>query len=179
LRAEEVVRCDGIPVTAPCRTILDIAATLDRRPLERLLDRAEELRLFDLATLDALVRAHAGHRGAKRLRDALATHTAGSTLTRSELEERFLALCDAAGLARPRVAHPLGTFTADFLFEPARVVVETDGWTHHRTRRAFEHDRRRDATLLRAGYRTLRFTHRQIEDDPRAVAATLAAVLSP
>jgi len=179
LRADEVTAHHGIPATTPSRTILDLAATLDRRGLERLLDRAEELRLFDLAALDALLRAHAADRGASRLGHALRTHAAGSTLTRSELEERFLALCAAAGLTRPRVNHPIGAFTADFLFEAARVVVETDGWTHHRTRRAFEHDRRRDATLLRAGYRTLRFTHRQIEREPRAVAATLGAALSP
>jgi len=38
--------------------------------------------------------------------------------------------------------------------------------------------RRRDAILTRAGYRTLRFTHRQIADAPREVAATLAAALA-
>jgi very-short-patch-repair endonuclease len=55
--------------------------------------------------------------------------------------------------------------------------VETDSWTHHRSRAAFENDRARDALHTRAGYRTLRFTHRQLADDPAAVAATVAAAL--
>src|SRR3954464_7997906 len=38
---------DRIPVTTPGRTILDLAARLDRRGIERLLDRAEHARLGD------------------------------------------------------------------------------------------------------------------------------------
>jgi very-short-patch-repair endonuclease len=120
---------------------------------------------------------HAGHRGASRLRNALDTHTPGTTLTRSELEERFLGLCDDLALARPKVNHHVDGLEVDFVFEAARLCVETDGWRHHRSRHAFERDRHRDATLARAGYRTLRFTHRQLTSEPRTVAATLAAAL--
>jgi very-short-patch-repair endonuclease len=165
----------GIPVTTPARTILDLAATLERRRLEILLDRAENARLTDVASLDALARAHTGHRGASRLREALNTHTPGTTITRSELEERFLALCRDAGLSTPRVNHHVAGLEVDFLFEAARLVVETDGYRHHRTRDQFERDRDRDAALTRAGYRTLRFTHRQLTTAPRDVAATLEA----
>jgi very-short-patch-repair endonuclease len=42
---------------------------------------------------------------------------------------------------------------------------------------AFERDRRRDATLARAGYRTLRMTHEQVTDEPRVVVDTLIAAL--
>ena len=53
------------------------------------------------------------------------------------------------------------------------LAVETDSWTFHRTRRAFERDRERDAILARAGYRTLRFTHRQLTREPAMVAETI------
>jgi len=53
---------DRIPVTTPGRTILDLAAGLDRRGIERLLDRAEHARLGDELPLDELARAHTGHR---------------------------------------------------------------------------------------------------------------------
>lgn len=43
---------------------------------------------------------------------------------------------------------------------------------------AFEDDRRRDADLLLAGYRVLRFTWRQITRDRERVSATVAAALS-
>jgi predicted transcriptional regulator of viral defense system len=47
----------GIPVTTPERTILDLAATLPRRPLERVLDQAENLRLTDVPSLVAIASA--------------------------------------------------------------------------------------------------------------------------
>jgi very-short-patch-repair endonuclease len=57
--------------------------------------------------------------------------------------------------------------------EAGNLVVETDGYRHHRTRAAFERDRARDTVLAAAGYRTLRFSYRQLTEDPRAVVAAL------
>jgi hypothetical protein len=124
-----------------------------------------------------MARAHPGHRGAANLARALSEHYAGTTLTRSELEERFLALCAAHGLPAPAVNAHVGTLEVDFLFPHERVVV-TDGFRFHGHRAAFERDRRRDAGITRAGDRTLRFTHRQIANEPGAVAATVAAALA-
>jgi very-short-patch-repair endonuclease len=58
-------------------------------------------------------------------------------------------------------------------------VVEVDGWSYHRTRAAFERDRRRDGRLLVAGYRVLRITWRQLTRERERVIARLAAVLRP
>jgi hypothetical protein len=153
----------------PARTILDLAATLQRRPLERLLDQAENARLTDVASLEALARAHTGHQRAGRLLAALDTHEPGTTLTRSALEERFLALCHDHALPRPLVNHPVAGRERDFVFPAERLAVEADSWQHHHTRAAFEDDRRRDAILLRARYRTLRVTHRRLTADPHDV----------
>jgi very-short-patch-repair endonuclease len=90
---------------------------------------------------------------------------------------RFLALCATHGLPRPEVNRRIAGLEADFVFEAGCVVVEPDGWRYHGTRAAFERDRRRDATLTRAGYRRLRFTHRQIERDAGTVASTVAAAI--
>jgi very-short-patch-repair endonuclease len=56
---------------------------------------------------------------------------------------------------------------------PTPPGVETDGYQYHRTRRAFERDRERDAILARAGYRMLRFTRRQLTREPAMVADTV------
>ena len=69
--------------------------------------------------------------------------------------------------------------TVDFLFAGHRLNVETDSWAYHKTRRSFESDRERDALLARAGYRTLRFTDRQLTKDPATVAETVSAALTP
>ena len=177
LRPGEIIRHHGIPVTTPSRTILDLAATLNRRQLERALDQAEIQELTDMRALDAIAQAHPGHRGARKLTAALATHTPGTTLTRSELEERFLDLCRVHGLPRPHVNATAAGLEVDFLFAKQRLIVETDGWRYHRSRSAFERDRRRDATLTAAGYRTLRLTHRQLTTDHQAVARALRVAL--
>jgi hypothetical protein len=176
--AAQTTTKDGIPVTTPARTILDLAAVLQRRPLERLLDQAERARLMDVASLQALARAHAGHHGAPKLRAVLEVHEPGTTLTKSELEERFLKLCHDAGLPRPSVNARVTGPEVDFVFAEERLLVETDSWRHHRSREAFERDRRRDQIHTRAGYRTLRFTHDQLTTEPRTVAATVAAALA-
>ena len=57
--------------------------------------------------------------------------------------------------------HVLG-HEVDFLWPDHELIVETDGWTAHGHRRAFERDRARDAELHAAGYVVLRFTWRQV-----------------
>jgi hypothetical protein len=63
LSEEEVSTRHGIPVTTPARTVLDLAATLKRDHLNRVLDEIEIREPADHPVLDALARAHAGHRG--------------------------------------------------------------------------------------------------------------------
>jgi hypothetical protein len=174
----EVTTRDGIPVTTPARTILDLAAVLNDEQLERALDQTELQRLTDYPALDALARAHPGHKGAKRLTTTLSTYEAGATLTKSDLEKLFLAICETYGLPRPLVNHRTDHHEVDFLFPRQRLIVEADSWKYHRTRLRFERDRRRDATHARAGFRTLRFTDRQLEHDPESVAATITTVLA-
>jgi Protein of unknown function (DUF559) len=171
LDAGEATMDGGVPVTTPARTLLDLGATLPRRSVERALDQAEVLRLFDLDALHAVAARHAGRPGAPLLAALLREHSAGSTWTRSELEEAFLALCDRAALPRPAVNGRVCGYEADFAW--ADLVVEVDGFAFHRTRRAFKRDRARDARLAAAGVRTLRFTARQIEQRPLEVLAAL------
>jgi putative AbiEi antitoxin of type IV toxin-antitoxin system/uncharacterized protein DUF559/transcriptional regulator with AbiEi antitoxin domain of type IV toxin-antitoxin system len=173
LKHDEVTDHHAIPVTTPARTLLDLAASLPRRALERALDQAEILELFDLSALTALASTHAGERGAKALTRALMEHEAGTTVTRSELEECFLALCVEHGVERPRPGARVAGLEVDFLFPTRRLVVELDGYRYHRTRSAFERDRERDAILAAAGLRTLRFTHRQLTRRPQSVLAAL------
>ena len=173
----------GIPCTTVARTLLDIADVTNRRGLERALDQAEILRLLDADELQRLlVQAGRGRRGAAILQDLLADHHPGDTITRSELEERFLALCAATGVPRPRVnawiALPGGAVQADFLWTEQLLVVETDGHAAHGTRAAFERDRRRDQRLLLAGWRVVRFTWRQVTRRPEQLRDALQALLA-
>ncbi|MEA2218952.1 MAG: hypothetical protein QOJ35_1578 [Solirubrobacteraceae bacterium] len=154
---------------------------MPRRAVERAFDQAELLELLDVAAIEDVLFRAGDHRGARVLRAILRDHAPASTPTRSELEERFLAPCRARGLPEPRVnvwiaLQPTG-YEADFLWHEARLIVEVDGRDTHTTRRAFEHDRRRDQRLMLAGWRVVRFTWRQVAGDAALVAATVAGLI--
>jgi hypothetical protein len=173
---------DGIPCTSVARTLVDFADHAKRRDVERSLDQAELLRLFDLrAVEDALGRA--GHRRGATLLAAVLDDYAGPTLTREGLEERFLDLCRSASLPAPAVNAWIAlddgiAYQADFLWRAECLILETDGRDVHTTRRAFEHDRLRDQRLTRAGFTVLRFTWRQVTRDADRVLQTTQDLLA-
>jgi AbiEi antitoxin C-terminal domain/Transcriptional regulator, AbiEi antitoxin/Protein of unknown function (DUF559) len=166
----------GIPTTTPARTLLDLAEVVPRRALEKAADQAEALRLFDLDALARVLRAHPHRHGAARLRGLLATYAIGEQFTRSELEERFLALCERHGIPAPRVNTRVAGLEVDFFWPQANLVAELDGHTHHGTRAAFERDRERDAHLLLQGVRTIRITRRRLATEPEATARLVLAL---
>jgi len=168
----EVSTVDGIPVTHPARTVLDLAGFLPRRQLERVIDEAEYLRL-DLSGL----RPGRGHRGSQTLNAVLAEHRPGTTRTRSELEERMLSLLHRCRLPAPELNVQIDGYEADFVWREHNLIVETDGWRAHGTRTAFERDRRRDADLVAAGWRVLRVSYERLEREPAWVAERLSAAL--
>lgn len=98
--------------------------------------------------------------------------------SRSELEHRFLRLCRRHRIPAPEVNVRIGPFLVDFLWRDERLIVETDGYRFHRTRSAFEADRARDVELKLLGYTVVRFTHRQVMDEPSQVAQTLRVLLA-
>lgn len=122
--------CEGIPVTAVPRTLLDLAAVTPRR-LPRTLERSDQLGLFDLRAVEAVLDRCGGHSGAGRLRKALAAYREPA-FTRSELERRFLRLVDEAGLPAPSVNIFVGGFELDAYWERERFAVEIDGYEFHR-----------------------------------------------
>ena len=178
LRSDEVSRHLGIPVTSPARTLLDVAARLRSRQLERAVDEAERLGHCRAADLRAMLACHRGHRGAGPLGRTLNEHSVGSTVTRSELEERFLALCREHRLPQPLVNAPLHELTVDFLWTAEKLVVEVDGRRSHATRRAFQDDRDRDSLLAAHGYVTLRFTWWDVTRRAAVVVHRLRRVLT-
>jgi very-short-patch-repair endonuclease len=156
----------GIPITTPARTIVDLARTLTGRPLEHALDLADQRSLIDFADLRQRPIPPS-------LQAVLSLYTAGATPTRSEMEERFLALCDDHGIRRPETNTRIEGEEVDFVWRDRRLIVEVDGYAYHRSPSSFEDDRERDVELALAGWRVLRFTWTQITTRPAWVAGAL------
>src|SRR5262245_7378822 len=97
--------------------------------------------------------------------------------TRSEAEDRFLALIRKAQLTVPETNVRLRGHEVDFLWRHERVVVEVDGFAFHSSRRSFENDRWRDAAMTKSGMTVLRVTWRQIVQEPEATLGLVAQTL--
>jgi very-short-patch-repair endonuclease len=165
LDPQEVTELNGILVTTPARTLVDLCSVVPPRLVERAYEQAEIRRLISVdAVVDAIERANG--RRTSVLRRLVAAERRTATATRSELEERFLALVRRAGLPEPAVNARLHGYEVDFLWREQRRVVEVDGHAFHSTRQATTRDRRKDNDLELAGFRVTRFTADQVLHHP-------------
>jgi Transcriptional regulator, AbiEi antitoxin/Protein of unknown function (DUF559) len=178
LPADEVTELNGLPITTPARTLLDLAASgLNRTRLELAVDRAEKQRLLDFADLRALLDRYAGAPGTPSLKAVLASYTDPLDV-RSELEVLVLELCDAHGLPRPLVNCVIEGAVRDFCWPSRRLVVEADSFAWHSSPAALNADRERDVALTLAGWRVLRFTYAQVTRRRKWVAQSILSGLS-
>lgn len=69
---------------------------------------------------------------------------------------------------------PVGPYVVDFTCHRACLVVEVDGGVHNLPEVALR-DLQRDEWLAMQGYRVLRFTTKQVEDDIESVLANIRA----
>jgi very-short-patch-repair endonuclease len=177
LDADEVSVVRGLRVTHAARTLLDLAASLSVRDLERAMARADRKGFLDRRCLELLLTRYPRRPGRTRLA-ALLEGDAGPTLTRSEAEERFLALIRRAGLRDPEMNVVVQDYEVDALWRAERLVVEIDGFAFHSTRAVFERDRQRDRELTAAGLTVLRITWRELTLQPEALLVQLAQALA-
>ena len=167
----ELVTKDGFPVTSVMRTLVDLAATEPGPRVERAYEHADRLGLLDINFLEAEC---AGRRGSKLLRQ-LVEEGREAPRSKNELERALLDVCRHHGIPLPSQNVMVHGVEVDAYWPDSRLVVELDGYEWHKTRKAFEEDRRRDAFLARYGIRVLRFTWRQLTRQPEVVGEAIAS----
>jgi very-short-patch-repair endonuclease len=164
---------EGIPITSPVQTLIDLAARHGTRWMERAMNEADHLGLVRTVDLRAALDDHPGEPGVARLRRIIDRAT--FRYTRSDLEQAFLPLAERAGLQSPRTSVYLNDYEVDFHFPELGLVIEADSLTYHRTAAEQKKDHERDQAHTAAGLTTLRFTHGQIRYEPERVVRTLRA----
>jgi very-short-patch-repair endonuclease len=171
---------DGVPVLSRADAVVDAAAELGLCRGAELMDRAL---LANRVTLDGLLRAHRarlGCPGSATVARLLALAAGGA---RSEAERRVHRLlsdaCVTGWFADHRITVPgYGVAVLDLAFPTTRVVVEIDGWAHHRDLPAFRRDHARQNALVLAGWTVVRVDWHALEADPAAVLATISAAVA-
>jgi very-short-patch-repair endonuclease len=179
-RLDEVGSVNGIPCTSPARTLVDLAGTVGDWRLRGCFERAAQRQMLDIPAIEASM--DPGRRGVGSLRALVdawreAAAVAKKGRLKSPLEAKVLPLLVQRGLPAPHPNAPVeianGRIEVDFLWPDHRFVVEADSRDFHSTALAFERDRWRDRELLRAGYTSLRVTHREAEHESAAIVDTI------
>jgi len=110
-------------LTTVARTLVDLGTVLTAHQTERVVHRAEHLRLLDMQSLNAQL-ARAQGRRTKSLTTAIERpQVREPDITRTVLEERFLALILNSQLPRPEVNAMVGEEELDFLWRAERLIV--------------------------------------------------------
>jgi very-short-patch-repair endonuclease len=174
LGPEDRVVVDGIPVTSPARTVLDLAAGETLAGVDRLLQRADVRDLLDRRRFEALLARTVGHHDQPKVSTALAAFRPETAVLRSDLERRFRRLVLATGLPTPQANATVEGYELDCYWEAERFAVELETFGTHGSRRSFHADRKREDDLLLAGIETIRVTDQRLDREPRETIARFA-----
>lgn len=174
---------NGIRLTTPTRTLLDLGAVASLAALEVSLESALRLGLTSVPYLERQLSDHRapGRRGCAAI-DAVLALRRGLKPTESKLETRLFRVLREGGLPLPERQIPVfegGIFIArpDFLYRDARVAIEGLSLRHHSALRAVDADAARRNRLTAAGYQVLEVTHRQLVEAPHLFVEQVARAL--
>ena len=171
LDERDITTVDGIPVTTPARTILDLASCFpSERYLEYVLQAARRKRLITYESMRATFDRHArrGLKGVRALRVVLDGWDPASRPTESEMETRLLQILRDHGLPEPvtqfEIRDGAGELVArtDAALPQWRIVIEYDSKQEHSDEFQVSRDSRRRNRIIAAGYAPLVARHRDL-----------------
>ncbi|MHB8511578.1 MAG: type IV toxin-antitoxin system AbiEi family antitoxin domain-containing protein [Actinomycetota bacterium] len=181
---EDITTIDGIPVTKPARTLLDLCTVEPEDVIERCLDDYLRRKLVSLPFLERWLAGprRKNHRGAPVLRRLLEVR-ATTGITDSPLESQVLRLLKESGLPIPMLQYVVeaeGRFIArvDFAYPDRMIAIEADGYRYHDGRTEFDGERARGNELESLGWCVLRVTSKHLQEDPESVVDWVRRALS-
>ncbi len=178
LLRDEWLSHEGITVTTVARTLFDLAEAIDQAQLKSAWNEASRLRLLRVKQVATICERHPTRPARVRINPLLtAEQLHDEERRRSPLEDRFAAFVRTYRLPPHQTNVLVDGDEVDALWPTARLIVELDSWEFHAHRAAFENDRNRDTDHLLAGYRTIRVTHRRLDEEPARLAAQIRALL--
>jgi hypothetical protein len=183
LPRQDIVVVDGIRVTSPVRTLIDLGSVMTP-------DEFEDV--FDLALLSGAVRRHRlatratalrapRRRGAALVLRLLDERNPELSKTRNLWEARVLRMRERAGVPTPRVNYAVRADGRmrylDFAWPEYKIFLEFDGFATHAPRRPFENDRPRQNALVVNEWAPYRVTKRALEHDSAGALAPVVRAL--
>jgi very-short-patch-repair endonuclease len=186
LDARDIQLVQGIPVTTPERTLLDLASQFPRANyLEFVIHAARRKRLITYESTKEMFDRHArrGVKGVGALREALERWDPSSRATESEMETLLLQALRKNGLPEPVTQHEVtdaaGNFVArtDAAYPAFRIALEYDSLQQHSDEFQIAHDAARRNRLLAAGYVVISVRHGDLKCGGTEVCDLIAATM--
>ena len=146
----------GIPLTSAARTVVDLAVELDAEELARAFHEAGIRHHTTPDQVEAVLVRQSNAPGAAKLR---AVTSGDEQVVLSRLEAKFVADLREAGQLLPDTNQPAGTKRVDCHWPQLGLIIELDSYRYHRSRHAWEQDRRREREARKRGEELHRFTH--------------------
>lgn len=184
LRPSDSTMIEGLCVTTPARTLVDLASeTREQRYFDNV-DRCvahRHLEISDLAaTYQSLTRQ--GRPGRLLIEGYLSSRLESAPVSSSELEYLFDEIIRSSGLSKPvpQFRPPWydgGRGIVDRAWPAARLIVELDGRSFHDTMRAKRDDLRRDRMAVRNGWSCVRYGYLEVTRGPREMVDEIRDIL--
>lgn len=169
---------DGLPITPPERTLLDIAPILPERTLEKAARSAIRTGLTTEEKMDLGVGIYGGRgvAGTRKMRTVIRLVSGDNSGSVTEIDMKHLVM--DAPIPRPvqqlRVRLSDGSIAyPDFAWPDRFRIVEADGFDTHGTPEQFQRDLWRQNQLMELGWEIRRFTAKDIRDNPSEVLAEI------
>lgn len=181
LASDECREARGVVVTTPLRAAYDLAR---RGFLVDAVVAVDELAgrfHFAPAELLAVAERHTGARGSRRLPEVVSL---AEPRAESVMETRLRLVLVLAGLPRPAVQHEVRdrsrrvVATVDMAYPGDRIVIEYEGREHFTPERGAR-DVYRHTRLQDLGWRSYRYTQRDVFGRPAEIVAEIDRALSP
>lgn len=179
-RALEPVSADGLLITPPARSAVDVAVTCTRRPdVDHVISHVLQRGLVDVEALAAETRA-LGRRATSWLRAAVQDAARGM---RSVGESELRRVIRGSGLPEPEWNAPVetryGTYWVDALWRELGVGAEADGAAFHLSAEDWGRDLLRQNAVQEVGLRLIRLPVRRMRAAPVACRRDLVAFVAP
>ncbi|MFV1992155.1 MAG: type IV toxin-antitoxin system AbiEi family antitoxin [Acidimicrobiales bacterium] len=178
-------RCvlDGIPVTSPARTVVDLAVYGDQSDVDHAMESMQRMGhcTYDELESTVLRLAGPGRRGSTKLKRALARQGGRERFIDSKSNIKLRSRLVEAGLAEPAMEWPVtaegSSYYLDLAYPRQKVAIECVSKSFHLREASYDSDTRRRNAILNEGWIMLEFTWHQIHEVPDECVATVAAAL--
>lgn len=185
LHPELAVEREGLRLTDPTRTVIDLGLVLPTWSVRDALSRGLTTRLFNITQVERLRDAlgRKGRNGTGVVRELLEERLLTGGTEESLLEKRLFDLVQKYDVATPVVQHEVwdsGRFIAriDAAYPERKLAIEVDGYSTHSSPDAFQRDRTRQNRLVALGWTVLRFTWADVVQRPAMVAQAIREAVS-